>query len=240
MTNDPVRGGAREVGRVAALWRYPVKSMAAETLEEVEVGWNGLAGDRRWAFVREGLTRSGFPWLTIRERADLLHHRPRLADPSRPDDSPVLVRTPTGAEHEIDDPALAAHLGGARLLKQDRGVFDTMPISVLTTQSVAGLGALVGTTFDPVRFRPNVLVEAGEPFAEDSWVGRVVRIGGMRMRIDKRDQRCVVITIDPITLERDPAVLKTLGRERETCLGVYGTTVERGRVAVGDAVVLEG
>jgi uncharacterized protein YcbX len=40
------------VGRVVALWRYPVKSMAAEQLDGVEVSWFGLAGDRRWAFIR--------------------------------------------------------------------------------------------------------------------------------------------------------------------------------------------
>ena len=49
------------VGRVAALWRYPVKSMAAEGLEEVEVSWHGLAGDRRWAFVRDGLGAQRLP-----------------------------------------------------------------------------------------------------------------------------------------------------------------------------------
>ncbi len=42
------------VGRVAALRRYPVKSMAAEELDAVEVSWHGLAGDRRWAFVHDG------------------------------------------------------------------------------------------------------------------------------------------------------------------------------------------
>ena len=43
-----------EVGRVAGLWRYPVKSMGAEALEAVEVSWAGMAGDRRWALVRGG------------------------------------------------------------------------------------------------------------------------------------------------------------------------------------------
>jgi len=38
------------VGRVVGLWRYPVKSMAAEPLGAANVGWHGLAGDRRWAF----------------------------------------------------------------------------------------------------------------------------------------------------------------------------------------------
>ena len=61
----------RELGRIVGLWRYPVKSMAAEPLDEVEVSWHGLAGDRRWAFVRDGIVRSGFPWLTIRERPEM-------------------------------------------------------------------------------------------------------------------------------------------------------------------------
>ena len=90
--------GAREVGTVIGLWRYPVKSMAAEALDEVEVGWAGFAGDRRWAFVRGDVPRSGFPWMTIRERADMGHYRPSFADPSRPDASRTLVRTPAGDE----------------------------------------------------------------------------------------------------------------------------------------------
>ena len=69
------------VGHVTALWRYPVKSMQAEALDAVEVSWHGLAGDRRWAFIRDGQVRSGFPWLTIRERPELARYQPRLADP---------------------------------------------------------------------------------------------------------------------------------------------------------------
>ena len=49
------------IGRVAGLWRYPVKSMAAEALDEVLVSWHGLAGDRRWAFVRPGSRVAAFP-----------------------------------------------------------------------------------------------------------------------------------------------------------------------------------
>ncbi len=233
----------REVGRVAALWRYPVKSMSAERLEAVEVSWHGLAGDRRWAFVRDGLPRSGFPWLTIRERPDMGHYRPSFAEPGRPDASRTLVRTPAGDELDVVDPALAAELGaGVRVIKQNRGVFDTMPLSLITTQTVARIGALAGAELDPQRFRPNLLVEAagGGAFAEDGWVGAVLRIGGALMRVDQRDERCVVVNVDPVTTERDPAVLRAIARERQACAGVYGSTVRPGRVAVGDAVVLEG
>ena len=174
-----------EVGRIAALWRYPVKSMAAEALEEVEVSWHGLAGDRRWAFIRDGIPRSGFPWMTIRERSDMGRYRPSFLDPARPDASRTVVRTPGGAALDVVDPTLAAELGdGVRVIKQDRGVFDTMPLSLVSTQTLAALGELAGRELDAQRFRPNLLIEAsdGAPYQEEAWVGAVLRIGGMRMR----------------------------------------------------------
>src|SRR5919197_1312880 len=215
-----------EVGRVVALWRYPVKSMAGEALDEVEVSWHGFVGDRRWAFVQEDLVRSDFPWLTIRERPQMWHYTPFFAQPERPDKSPTL----------------AEELGGrVRLIKQNRGVFDIAPLSLITTQTVGGIAGLSGAELTPNRFRPNLLVDAsGGEFPEDAWVGAVLRIGGFTMRVDQRDQRCVMINVDPATTERDPSILKTAGRERDTCLGVYGTTVQPGRVAVGDPVVREG
>ena len=222
------------VGRVLALWRYPVKSMAAESLESVEVGWAGFAGDRRWAFVRGDVPRSGFPWMTIREDAAMLAHVPRFVEPERPDKSRVVVRTPGGEERDILD---VAESMGVRAIKQDRGVFDAMPLSLITTESIAQLSSLVGRELEPQRFRPNLLVESDE--REDAWVGRALRIGDMAMRVDQRDDRCVIITIDPVSRERDPSVLRTLARERSNCIGVYGSCVEPGRVAVGDSVVLE-
>ncbi len=231
----------RPVGRVVGLWRYPVKSMAAEALSEVDVSWHGFAGDRRWAFIRNGVAPSGFPWLTLRERGDLRHYRPSFVEPAQPDKSPTVMRTPAGDLFDVADPALAAELcpSGVRVIRQNRGIFDTFPLSLITTQTIDRLGEMVGARLDVERFRPNILIEAaGEtPFAEDSWVGCVLRIGGVRLRVDKRDGRCVVITIDPGTTERDPAILRTVARERQGCLGVYGSTVEPGRIAVNDPVI---
>src|SRR5688500_8531837 len=224
--------GSREVGRIAALWRYPVKSMAGEPLERADVSWHGLAGDRRWAFVRPGLERSNFPWLTIRERPDMSLHHPSFADPGRPDASRTVVRTPSGESYDVVDPALAASLGeGVRVIKQNRGVFDALPLSLISTASIG--------TLDVRRFRPNLVVEAPGEFPEDGWVGRTLSIGGLRMRADKRDPRCVLVNVDPDTTERDHSVLRWIAQERETCLGVYGSTVSPGVVAVGDSVLIE-
>ena len=118
------------VGRVAGLFRYPVKSMGAEAPDAADVSWHGLTGDRRWAFIRDGMTRSGFPWLTIRQRPAMWRYMPWLIEPERPDASPVLVRSPSGAVLDVADPALATELGtSVPLLKCDRGVFDTFPLS---------------------------------------------------------------------------------------------------------------
>lgn len=231
------------VGRVAGLWRYPVKSMAAEPMQQVDVSWHGLVGDRRWAFVRERVPHSGFPWLTLRERADMGHYRPSFVEPSRPDKSPTAVRTPAGASLDVADPALAAELWppGARVIRHDRGIFDTFPLSLITVQTIAELGRRVGAALEVARFRPNLLVDTEDDalFPEDAWVGRVLQIGGLRMRVDKRDGRCAVITIDPVTTERDAAVLRTVAQERQGCLGIYGSTVEPGVVALNDVVRVE-
>lgn len=239
----PDKLDATNVGRIAGLWRYPVKSMAPEALQESEVDWNGLPGDRRWAFVRQDMEQSGFPWLTLREVPRMAQYIPSFRDPGNPDTSPTVVKTPTGEVHDITDPVLGAELGhgGARVIRSARGIFDTFPLSLITTQTITRLSEIVGENLDVQRFRPNILVDAAEdaPFQEDSWVGRVLRFGGVRMRVDKRDGRCVVITIDPVTAKRSPAILGAVRQERQGSLGVYGTTVEQGKVAVNDTVLIE-
>jgi uncharacterized protein YcbX len=232
------------IGRVVGLWRYPVKSMAGEPLESIAVSWNGLAGDRRWAFIRAGLVRSGFPWLTIREQPELAHYRPRYTAPDRPNVSPTVVRTPAGRELDVTDPALAAELGnGVRVIKSDRGLFDALPLSLLSTQTLTTLGNMINMDMVPLRFRPNLLIEPEDStfpdFPEDRWVGRTLRVGEMHMRVDLRDQRCAMVTVDPDTLDREPAVLRAIAQQRDNKLGVYGSTVQPGRVTIGDEVNLD-
>jgi uncharacterized protein YcbX len=224
------------VGRVVSLFRYPVKSMAAEPVEAVDVSWPGPEGDRRWAFVRGGQARNGFPWFTLRQHAGLYAYRPVFGNP-------VIVHTPGGDEYEVDDPALAAELGVAGPVfaqKLNRGTADAAPLSLLSTQTADAVGAYVGTAVTPVRFRPNIVVEtlSGTAFAEDAWVGRTVCVGPVRIHVEQRDKRCMVINIDPATGERDPAVLRGVAQLNELTCGVLGSVLTPGRIAVGDAVEL--
>jgi uncharacterized protein YcbX len=231
------------VGVVQELRRYPVKSMAAESLQSASVSWHGLAGDRRWAFIRPGTERNGFPWLTIREKPDLWRHVAYFADPADVESSKTMVRTPDGREWEVTDPDLASRLGeGVRVMKVYSGIFDTFPLSLLTVQSVEALSSLVGQTLTPLRFRPTLVINASqaEPFSEERWAGAVLRIGELRCRLDQRDQRCMMVNIDPAdTDSANPAVLRTIAKERNAQFGMYGTTVQPGEVRIGDPVILE-
>lgn len=231
-----------EVGIVRALHRYPVKSMAGEACEQVQVGWHGVEGDRRYAFVRADDT-SGFPWLTATRMPQLLHYTPLPYS-----DEPLLkVRTPNGHEYVVRDPALAAEIGaqfGAPVyaMRLDAGIFDQLPLSLITTQTISALGEQLGQSLEVARFRPNILVEASDPAAypEDGWVGGLLRFGedGAAMRVNERDTRCSVVNYAPATLERDATILRAIAQNRDACLGVYGSTEREGVIRVGDAVRL--
>src|SRR6266540_7189833 len=70
------------IGKVDSLWRYPIKSMCGEKLEEVFVGFSGIYGDRIFAF-RSSASPKGFPYLTAREQRKLLRYRPRFRYPDK-------------------------------------------------------------------------------------------------------------------------------------------------------------
>src|SRR5687768_15371195 len=89
-----------ELGRISALFRYPVKSMAGELLDVARLSWHGIEGDRRFAFRR--LTdNSGFPWLIASKLPQLLLYKPFGLDSNTAELLPTHVRTPDGKEYEL-------------------------------------------------------------------------------------------------------------------------------------------
>ena len=129
----------------------------------------------------------------------------------------------------------------SRVLRQSRGIFDAFPLSMISTATIDSIAGTVGEHLDQRRFRPNVVIElaAGEPFAEDALVGREIRFGSVTVRFDKRDKRCVAINVDPVTSNKNPAVLRAVAKERQACLGVYASVVHTGFMSINDPVVLE-
>ncbi|WP_420630484.1 MOSC domain-containing protein [Candidatus Leptofilum sp.] len=241
-----------EVGVVKELYRFPVKSMRGESLQEAHGFWHGLDGDRRYAFVRSD-DQSGFPWLTGRQLPQMLQFTPRFAQPEDVVNSPVEVTLPDGRILPIHSPELNQELADAygkpvNLIKIGRGAFDTQVISVMSTTTVAALSEMIGTAMTPIRFRQNIIIEPfdEQPFVEERWLDSSLVFGnqrgnmpdGLRIRLNQRIQRCVMINIDPETSEKEPAVLKTVAQTRQNCAGVLSSTERPGMVHVGDVVKL--
>jgi len=88
------------LGRISAIFRYPVKSMAGESLDVARLGWHGIEGDRRFAFRRLN-DKSNFPWLSASKLPELILYKPFGLDSSSAELLPTHVRTPDGNEYEL-------------------------------------------------------------------------------------------------------------------------------------------
>jgi hypothetical protein len=176
------------IGQVDSLWRYPVKSMRGEELDEAFVGFSGVYGDRLFAF-RSAARPKGFPYLTGRQQQEMLRYRPRFRHAAKaaqppniaeakaiapgatalhadPADLIVDVETPSAEVVAIDDAMLIRMLreGISRehtltLLRSDRAMTDCRPVSLFSIQTAQQLGREIGVTADKRRFRANIYLD---------------------------------------------------------------------------------
>ena len=208
---------------VAELWRYPVKSLAGETLSVVEMSADGIPGDRVvQVYDAEGRI------VTARTASRLLGLKAALG----PTGEPLVNGRPWRAP-DVAAAIEAAAGVGARLVRNDGpDRFDVLPLLVATDGAVNALG------LDRRRFRPNILVAGVTGLAEREWPGRRARIGEAIIEFKKLRGRCVMTTYDPDTLEHDPTVLRRIGREMGGRLALDSYVVRGGRIALGDPVEL--
>jgi uncharacterized protein YcbX len=256
------------IGKVDSLWRYPVKSMRGEELEEAFAGYSGIYGDRLFAF-KSSANHKGFPYLTARDQRMLLQYRPRFRYPdkaARPinlieaeskNANPlsaalaelvVDVETPGGKTLAIDDPALIDMLRAdidqkhqVTLMQSQRAMTDCRPFSMFSLQSARQLAEETGTPMDKRRFRANVYVDlaSGKGFSENKFVRRSLRIGPKAVvTILERDARCMMITLDPDTGEKNPVILKKVAQAHDGMAGVYGAVMVEGILHKGDPIEL--
>lgn len=173
------------IGKVDSLWRYPVKSMGGQELDEAFLGFAGVYGDRLFAFTSSAGLK-GFPFFTAREQHQMLRFRPRFrcADKAArpinlaeaetlgpgvtplyapPAEMMVDVETPSGEVLAIDDLRLVGMLGeGLRdapaltLVRSDRALTDCRPVSIFSVQTVQQLTSELGSVVDQRCFRANV------------------------------------------------------------------------------------
>jgi uncharacterized protein YcbX len=258
------------IGTVESLWRYPVKSMRGEELDEIFAGYAGVYGDRLFAF-KSSANAKGFPYLTARDQRQMLRYRPRFRHPDKaarpvnlseaekmppgvnpvsanPAELMVDVETPDGEALAIDNPALIDMLRAdieekhqLTLLRSDRAMTDCRPLSLFAVQSGRKLSEETATLVDKRRFRANVYLDltSSDGFAEDEFVGHSLRIGSkVVISVLERDPRCMMITLDPDTAEKAPALLKKVAQAHSGMAGVYGAVLMEGTLRKGDSVEL--
>jgi uncharacterized protein YcbX len=256
------------IGQVDSLWRYPVKSMRGEEMDEIFAGYAGVYGDRLFAF-RSSTAPAGFPYFTGRDQRQMIRYRPRFRDREKaarpinlleaeqngaaplsgsPEELMIDVETPDGDRFAINDPALMENLqsglDGKRqltLLRSDRALVDCGPVSLFSIQTVAALAQESRDAVDKRQFRANLFLDLPDvlPFGEEELIGRSLRIG-LKLVVTpiKRDGRCMMITLHPDTAEKSPAVLKTVAQAHQGKAGLYAAVLTEGMVRKGDPVEL--
>jgi uncharacterized protein YcbX len=252
---------------LAGMWRYPVKSMQGEALGAADVGWSGIAGDRRWGVRVEG---SGTILSAKREGRLLMALATTCT--TQTNEQTVLISLPSGQQvagvGTGTDAALSAWLGCSVTLVEAGdetptfakqadetddasptvtwagrpGAFvDSSPVHLLTTASLGVMRAeRPDVDWQVARFRPNLLVDVSdEGRVEDGWVGRRCSVGDVELEIVKPCSRCVMVTrAQRGGLDRQFSVLSHLSSTAGRSLGVLGRVVQPGPVSLHAPVTL--
>ena len=237
------------LGRVESIWRYPVKSMRGEAVNEIFVAFTGLMGDRVYA-ISSTAADASFPWHTAREQEDLVLYQARFKERSgtlKPDNMEeamghpanihapfpeaeafaVEVERPDGSVVDIEAPVFLDGLkdkskGALSLRFTQRSLVDCRPVTLFSLQTVNQLADETGIDVHKLQFRANFYVDWADEggFYEDELVGRRVTVGDkVELMVVERDPRCKFITIDPETAETTPALLKHVNKTRDGFAG---------------------
>jgi MOSC domain-containing protein len=203
------------------IWRYPVKSMAGESLACADLTQDGIAGDRI-VQVRNAAGRV----ITARTRPALLGHRARLG----PDSEPEVDGRPWRSGEVAADVETAAGRESRLVESSIEDRFDILPLLVVTDGMLAAVG------YDRRRFRPNLVVAGVTGLSEREWEGGALKIGQAVIGIEDLRTRCIMTTYDPDTQKQDLAVLRRVQTEFGGQLGLNCYVVAPGQIKVGDPV----
>jgi uncharacterized protein YcbX len=246
--------------KVDRLYRFPVKGLAGEPLESAPLtAGQGMPNDRRFAIVR-GDTRfdPAAPTWFGKQRCVMLMRDAELArlacrvdfaagtiELRAPGAAPCVAAL-EGSRREPIEAYLNAFLGRrpegpAHFAEAGELSFTDVPqncLSLINLESVGELGARTGRDLHPLRFRGNVYLAGGPPWAELAWVGREVAVGDVVLRVLARIPRCAATGVDPESGRRDLNVVRALrDAYGHHDMGVYAEVVRGGRIARGDLVV---
>jgi uncharacterized protein len=207
---------------VSEIWRYPVKSLKGERLNETEITKLGIPGDRQIVVIRSINGR----FLTSRTRPKLLGLQGSIGADGVP--------TINGHPWDSVEALRMVHDAAGEPVTLERvpapQAFDVLPLLVVTD------GAAHYLNIDHRRLRPNILVADVPELEERKWPGRVIAIGGVRIHAEKLRDRCVMTTFHPDTQEQDPSVLQRILNELDGATALDSSVITPGWIRVGDPV----
>jgi uncharacterized protein YcbX len=245
--------------RVVGLWRYPVKSMGGEAIDRAVVDGK-IPGDREWGVFDTATGRL----LSAKSVPALLAATARfdgeVTTIALPGGRSVVAGT-ADADGAIGDwlgrgvTLRRAHDRATIDVELDDGTghgphgsetFETPVGSLFDSRSTLHLISLATLTAldrdhwtsagDARRYRPNIVIDGADAFAEDDWVGRDVRIGELTANVRKKTGRCVMISRAQPGVLADRALLRYLVEARQNMLGVYLDPRGAGPITVGSSV----
>jgi MOSC domain-containing protein len=209
---------------VSEIWRYPVKSLKGERLQETEITKLGIPGDRQIAVIR---TING-RFLTSRSRPKLLSLQGSINASGVPTINGHLWNSAEALE------LVREAAGELVTLEQIPApqAFDVLPLLVATD------GAARYLNIDHRRLRPNILLADVPDLEERNWPGKIIAIGDVHIHAEKLRDRCVMTTFDPDTQAQDPSVLLRIVRELDGTTAIDSSVITPGKIRVGDAVAI--
>lgn len=244
-------------GRVASLWRHPIKAHGREALDRVTLSaGQTVPWDRAWAVAHEASQADGSEWVpcanfsrgakapalmaitcTLDEATAsvTLNHPDRPAITVAPDD-------PDDASRLIDwvRPLMPeGRAASSRVVRaQARGMTDSdfPSVALCNLASHRAVEYEVGKPLSIHRWRGNIWIDGLAPWEEFDLVGRDLRIGDTVLRVRERTGRCKATTANPETGRQDADTLGALERWGHTDFAVYAEVIEGGPVAAGDTV----
>ena len=248
--------------RVARLNIAPVRSLGLETRDEIDLGLDGVAEDRRFYVIDAGdrlvdqLTSGEMVQVTSWTNPEATQLRLTFPDGTVVEDDVRLdgvietnIHGRTAAGHIVDGPwgeALTAFLGReVRIVRCDRvgGTRKSHPATLMSDGSMGALRAVLGAgDLDARRFRMLIELDGGEAHEEDTWVGCQIALGETILRISAPVARCAMTTHDPETGQRDYDTLRAIKEYRgqvngkDLMFGVFGEVEQPGIIRLGDEV----
>ena len=247
--------------QIHELWHFPVKGFGGNQIPLAKLQQGGyFPNDRRFAISigsKKTATASEGTWFRKAHFLQLLSHELLAEYSCRYHDAANsrLELLHQGAICLSIDPAQPTDCqrfedffftllgnklrGRPRLMTMNHQAYSDQSTALISIASNASLDAFAkatNTKSDSRRFRINIIIDGGAPFAEEALIGKKLRCGDALLLVKAPVGRCVAINVDPATAKRNPDDYVRFMKAHfgHSNLGIFAEVIKGGIIRVGD------